>query len=424
MRSLLFLFFLLAHVCPATSQDIQFEEPMKMGAAINSDAEEINPLLSPDGKKIYFVRAFDPENLGGKISGSDIWVSEKNSAGEWQKASNKTYPWNTKGSNAVIGINKNNDVIYLLNAYKNKSGIAFSKLLNGKWTAPEIISIPGMEKSEFVGYYMNPSFNTLLISMNTRDSFGQEDLYISVKDSLGNWSAPINLGSTINTDGFEIAPFLSDDGKKLYFSSNGHKGLGDADIFVAERPYESWTVWSKPRNLGSPVNSEKFDSYFTLYNDSICYFSSNRNSDFSDIYQSRIKQKAVFKDSVNQIIKETQQLLSGLKTDATEAVAKKEKVEFIPFDINSVLPSKAAKEQIDLLLSQYNFNRMRTIEIMAYSGDTSNPSVNYNLSLSRSKNVIDYIVSRGVNSQKLKTKTSNDRSTKGKNGIEIKIYFQ
>jgi hypothetical protein len=93
------------------------------------------------------------------------------------------------------------------------------------------------------------------------------------------------MGTTINTKGFEISPFLSADKKRLYFTSSGHGGEGDGDIFYSERLYNSWETWSMPVNLGKAVNSKTFDAYFSIYGDSIAYFASNRDGKFADLYQ-------------------------------------------------------------------------------------------------------------------------------------------
>ncbi|MFX6728597.1 hypothetical protein ABTH13_19825, partial [Acinetobacter baumannii] len=76
------------------------------------------------------------------------------------------------------------------------------------------------------------------------------DLYKSVRDQSGNWSAPINLGPNINTSGDEMFPFVANDGT-LYFSSNGHLGLGGLDVFSSTPVKDGWSV---PENLGFPIN--------------------------------------------------------------------------------------------------------------------------------------------------------------------------
>lgn len=87
---------------------------------------------------------------------------------------------------------------------------------------------------------------------------GNTDIYISTKDDFGNWTEPINLGSTINTPYAERKPFLHPDGKTLYFSSNGHPGIGRLDLFMSKRLNEdSWTEWSEPVNFGKEINSPR-----------------------------------------------------------------------------------------------------------------------------------------------------------------------
>ncbi len=265
------------------SQELVFSEPIKLGSNVNSEAEELNPLISPDGKTLYFSRAFYDRNAGGKFAGTDIWVSKKDEQGQWLPAVNMGNTWNNKLSNSVIGINQDHSVVYLLNAYSNKSGISFSKFYSGTWSPPEFIPISGINRDDFVGFYANPKFDVILISMKGKDTFGEEDLYVSLKDSFGNWTEPKNLGATINTKGFEISPFLSEDKKRLFFSSNGHGGLGDADIFYCDRLFDSWETWSVPKNLGDKINSKSFDGYFSM-SDSIGFFSSSRAKEKSEIF--------------------------------------------------------------------------------------------------------------------------------------------
>lgn len=291
MRCLLIvLIFSVVEVFP---QELKFGMPERLSDSINSTSEDINPLLSQDGKKLYLTRSFHTENDGGVIAGSDIWVSTLDEEGRWTKATNQLGKLNNKNNNAVIGVSENGETLFLLNSYKTrKTGIAFSKWNDDGWSAPEVVSIPGINNGDFVGYYMNPQFNVLLISMNGEGSYGQEDLYVSVRDSLYRWSKPMNLGPTINTPGFEISPFLSENGKYLYFSSDGRPGLGAADIFVSEKLYDSWSTWSIPKNLGPSINSPFFDAYFSLSNDSIGMFVSNRSGKSADVYSvRRIKEK-------------------------------------------------------------------------------------------------------------------------------------
>jgi OOP family OmpA-OmpF porin len=127
--------------------------------------------------------------------------------------------------------------------------------------------------------------NTIFIfSAETYGTRGVDDIYIS-KFENGSWTEPQNLGSSINTKFQELSPSLSDDGKTLYFSSNGRKGQGSFDVYASTRLDNSWTSWSTPVNLGTEVNSEGRELFFRNIPDSEnAIFTSTKNSDgYGDI---------------------------------------------------------------------------------------------------------------------------------------------
>lgn len=273
------------------SQNREFMVPEKLSARINTEYEEMMPLVSPDGGTLYFARFFSPENTGGKYTGSDIWMSSYDATvGDWGKARNAGM-FNSKGNSAVVGVSAGGDVLYLLQttASRKTTGIYVSKRTGKDWGRPEFMAIPGIDTDKFLGIYVSPDFDVIFFSMRATDSHGEEDLYVSFKDSAGAWTKPKNLGSSINTRGFEISPFLSPNKQRLYFSSNGHKGFGDADIFFSDRLYNSWETWSTPQNLGEAINSKGFDAYFSVYGDSVAYLASNRGSGTSDLYRARLQ---------------------------------------------------------------------------------------------------------------------------------------
>lgn len=256
---------------------------------INSDGEDILPLLAPDGKTLFFSRVFYVGNDGGKFSGSDIWTSTLDKNQKWSKPASAV-KLNDKGSNAVIGVSQDGKSVYIMktNPSGKPAGIYTSRKTGSMWEKPTLISIPALDPAGYLGFYMSPDGEVLFISMKGSDSRGEEDLYVSIKGKDGSWSPPKNLGSSVNTPGFEISPFLSQDKKRLYFSSNGHKGAGDADIFYCDRLYNSWDTWSAPKNIGEKLNSKGFDAYFSLYGDSIAYFSSNRAGKMANLYSVKV----------------------------------------------------------------------------------------------------------------------------------------
>jgi hypothetical protein len=266
----------------SSGQSMNFKEVNRLPETVNSKYEETLPVLSTDGKTLYFSRVMDPENVQGVYSGSDIWVSQRDpQSGSWGNSSNKAIGLNTRFNNAVVGTSKDGNLLYLLDTW----GIYFSKRSANGWERPEKVHIPDFRAEGFLGVFVAPDYDVILLSMNANGSHGEEDLYVSLKDGLGNWSVPKNLGPTINTKGFEISPFLSQDKRRLYFASNGHPGSGDADIFYSDRLHESWELWSSPTNLGAKINSASFDAYFSIYGDSLAFFASNRDGGMADLYQ-------------------------------------------------------------------------------------------------------------------------------------------
>lgn len=267
----------------------EFNDPQELPFNVNSDAPEILPILAPNGNQLYFSRSLYDLNTGGKYAGHDIWMSERTSSG-WTRAEQMEFPFNTKGNDALVGVNRQGDRAFIMRTFPNKKipGIYYVQKAKGEWGDEKLIAVENLSTQGSLGFYMHPDEDVLLISMKAADSQGEEDIYISVKGSNGVWSPATNLGTTINTSGYEISPFLSDDKRSLYFSSNGHKGLGDADIFVSYRLYDSWETWTVPRNLGEKINSKKFDAYFSLVGDTLAYFSSNKGGRFTDVYSSRV----------------------------------------------------------------------------------------------------------------------------------------
>ena len=271
----------IVHSQQSSGQDIVVKSIAPM-ESINSPAEELMALLDQSGSTLYFTRVGHEKNFGGAGSGSDIWSLQLDWANN--QPTNQLANWNNRENNALVGFSADGTTVYLLNASSKQEGIAFSRKLSSGWTVPEVVPIPGLVPGGFKGFFMSSNYQYLLISMSAPGNLGNEDLYVSTKQPNGKWSKPQNLGASINSSGFEISPFLANDNKTLYFSSDGQKGYGGADVYVSERLYDSWDVWTKPVNLGKPINSQGFDAYFSIY-DSVAYLSSNREGGLCDIYK-------------------------------------------------------------------------------------------------------------------------------------------
>ncbi len=292
-------FLLLIYIFPvlASAQDWDFGVLEKLSGNINTECDEVFPLLSPDGRTLYFTRALCEQNRGGKFTGTDIWTSRYDpTILDWGR-SNNDVALNDQGNSSAIGMNETGDVLYMLRTTSTKRppGIYLAGKMNDSWARPRLVPVEGLEPDEFLGAYVSPDQTVMIISMNGPASRGREDLYISLKNEKGEWTKPRNMGATINSTGFEMSPFLSPNKRRLYFTSSGHPGMGNGDIFYSDRLYDSWDIWSAPKNLGDKVNSKAFDAYFAIYSDSVAYFSSNREKQM-DIYKVSVRERRLLVD--------------------------------------------------------------------------------------------------------------------------------
>lgn len=268
MKRLVFLTLLLTGILSTFAQSPHDSDDNKalLSSFVNSDYQEVMPLISPDGKSLYFNRRNHPENVFGKKDAQDIWVSRMNDAGEWGAATNLGKTVNDKHANAICAISPNGKTGIFYNTYsKGNHPLAKSSLINNEWTRPQPIVIEDYYNiNQFADFYTCFITNVLLLAIEREDSRGDQDLYICLMDNDGNYQKPINLGDKINSSHADFAPFLASDGKSLFFASYGHKGMGGSDIFMSQRLDDTWINWSAPVNVGSMVNSSNNETYFSL----------------------------------------------------------------------------------------------------------------------------------------------------------------
>lgn len=190
----------------------QWSEPENISPQIGSDGDCEPACLSADGKELYLVK---------KSKGNyDIYVSNF-SDGAWS---------------TMKPLNKN------INSSKMETSASISA--DGK---------------------------TLYFSSDKRGGKGKLDIYKSTRQADGDWGQAINLGDKINTENNETTPFITEDGKTLYFSSEGHLNMGGADIFTSNK--QSDGSWDVPINAGFPINSTGNNSfYYPVRNGEIAYY--------------------------------------------------------------------------------------------------------------------------------------------------------
>ena len=277
-----------------------------VGQGVNSAADEQNPVISPDGQRLYFTRRYYPGNVGGKQDPGDIWYSERQSDGQWSEAKSMGKPLNDAQYNGVIGFVNDGQRMLLEGHYQQDGrkpttqGISASEKSGNGWSFPQALDIPYYyTKSPHRSGTVHHSGDIMVVTLQSYDTRGGEDLYVLFRQGDGRWSEPKNLGPDINTAYQEMTPFLAPDGKTLFFASNGYEGFGSRDIYVSVRLDDTWKRWSNPKNLGSEVNTEGTElSYFipqevsstsASLQEQYAYFTSTQNSDgLGDIVRIKI----------------------------------------------------------------------------------------------------------------------------------------
>lgn len=262
----------------------------KLSSNINSPYPEMGPLVSPDGKTLYFSRRGDPKDQGGKGDLEDIWYSQWNESTQtWSEAKNIGAPLNNEGPNFINSISPDGNTVLLGNSYNEdgtmEDGVSISHRTSDGWSFPERLTI---EKDENINarasFFMSNSQKILLLSVeHKKENVGSRDLYVSFRSDDGTWTKPTNLGNTVNTTATEEAPFLASDDRTLYYASDGLNGYGGTDIYVTRRQDDSWTNWSTPENLGPIVNSSDDESFLSIpASGERIYFTSGKGKEGSD----------------------------------------------------------------------------------------------------------------------------------------------
>ncbi len=270
-------------------------QPENLGSNINTVYDEIAPIISPDGKYLFFDRRYYPQNIGEKRDKDDIWYSEKQTDSTWSLAKNIGPPLNNEFPNFIQAVTSDGNSVLLANEYLPSGelapGVSISNKTKDGWSFPIIQNIRKFRNhSQHANYFLTSDGQYLLMAIEGNDSYGELDLYVSQRLSDNEWSEPKNLGADINTIAHDYSPFLATDGLSLYFSSEGHAGYGKADIFVSKRLDDSWQHWSKPQNLGPVINSKDMDSKYNIpASGEYAYFSSTHNSiGRNDIYRIKL----------------------------------------------------------------------------------------------------------------------------------------
>jgi len=291
-------------------------------------------MVSADGKTLAFTSR-RKGNMGGFIPELGVYTADVFSTmwrdTIWTKARSVGATVNSDWDEETVGMTHdgNNLIIYFDNMeFFGDLGIAMAKGRN--WQKPIMMSTTINAKSVENSACLSNDGQVLYFSSDKKDGQGMADIWFCIRQTTGEWSTPQNLGPTINTKYDETDPYISVDGRTLYFCSKGHNSMGGFDIFYSS--YDSGTAkWSEPKNLGYPINNADDQTSFSMTgNERTAYVSAIRTEGLGD----RDIYKVTFNDTVTHSFKA---LISGVVSSPNGAKVELRQVSLLSKEDKKVL---------------------------------------------------------------------------------------
>lgn len=293
--------------------------PINLGENINTEYDEYWPTLTADEQTLIITRLIPKDLEEGLVSinegitekeitpsnqkvppdfnkvQEDFYISVKEND-FWTKAINVGKPLNTKGNEGAQTILVDGRVMYFT-ACNRKDGkgrcdIYQSLKVNGEWNTAVNLGVPVNSENWEAQPSISPDGKTLYFVSNRKGGYGQKDIWMSIILEDGRWSKPINLGENVNSVGQEQSPFIHPDNRTLYFATDGKIGMGGFDLYKVSKNDDG--TWSKPINLGYPINTAS-DEIGLIVNaqGNKAFFSSDRlNNKGRDIFEFELYKEA------------------------------------------------------------------------------------------------------------------------------------
>lgn len=438
----------------------------------NSGRAEFSPVLSQNDELIYFTSS--GESASGEnrspvtgIKYTDIFISKKNSRGEWQKPEILNSEINSEYDEGTPSITSDGRFMFYTVSYPDtekptRPEIYISRRVNGIWTNGSSFEINNVDSSAvFAHPSISPSGSFLYFVSDMPGGYGGKDIWRALLSSSYDVISVENLGPVINSPGDEMFPYVRDE-NRLYFSSDGHQGMGGLDLFAAQYRKETneWHV----ENMKSPVNSSQDDFGITFErNAEKGYFSSSRNDvrgydhlfsfeypsvkiniegfavDQEDEFMSGVTvsvvgsdgfQRKLITNNVGEYNFEAERGVSYVLMASANGFLNKKQVlqttneeidttyyvdfELIPYnkpvilenifyDFDSATLREESKSELDKLVALINEHPEIYVEISANTDRFGDEEYNIKLSANRAQSVADYLIKKGIDGERLKT---------------------
>jgi outer membrane protein OmpA-like peptidoglycan-associated protein/tetratricopeptide (TPR) repeat protein len=263
-----------------------------LGGVVNTEYSEHSPVIASDDNYLLFTsRGEGPNPQSSKAKAADgeyfehIYETRRISGDEWEKPRSISGNLKGTGHDASIQLFDNDTKMLLYRSVNNGDIMYAERQADGSWGEAKSIG-SNINTADFESdAFITPNNQTLYFSTSHYSEDGDLDIYVSQRQKNGEWGKPRSMGTTINTKFDDDSPYLASNGT-LYFASRGHNTMGGYDIFAAK--YGSVARrWSRPENMGYPVNTPDDDTYYRLSPDgSYAYLSSYRIGGYGekDIY--------------------------------------------------------------------------------------------------------------------------------------------
>ncbi|MNJ84570.1 Outer membrane porin F precursor [compost metagenome] len=274
-------------------------KPINLGPGVNTKDSEYFPTITVDGKTLLFTRRIEDKRVQVYGEQEDFYVSNLSTFNTWEAAIPMPKNINTLNNEGAPTIAADGRTLIFV-ACADESGsygdnrngkgscdLFYTKRLGNQWIDPT--NLPGAINTG--SWESQPSLSAdgktlyFVRKVMTRGGRPDSDIYFSTLKEDGSWDTPVRLPNTINTPYMEESVLIHPDGKTLYFSSQGHQGMGGLDIFVSRM--DEHGVWGKPENLGYPINTSADENSLLVSADGeIAFFASDREGGFGklDLY--------------------------------------------------------------------------------------------------------------------------------------------
>lgn len=239
-------------------------EIINAGLNINSVYDDYSPVISNEGKLLYFTtRRVVDESRQRQDSDmkwdENIYVAVRENDG-WNQAGPAGDNLATVLNEGVLSVVANGQLMYIYAGYEGNGDILQSEYLKGRWNKPEQIEIDLNTRYRETSISISGDGNEIFFTSDKKKSIGGRDIYYIKRVRKNKWTKPFNLGDPVNSEYNEESVYVSSGGDTIWFSSNRPGGMGGYDIYMSVK--NEIGLWSEPHNIGVPGNSQSNDLFF------------------------------------------------------------------------------------------------------------------------------------------------------------------